>query len=123
MREFVMQINEIKAYMDEYPPACNKQQMITESEMKDLLEFSIPIIWRVKMAEHAFRPIDHDIADIVKFCEHVEFTEITQKWTLNGDSDTNPTLSQSHNGRNAKRGQNGRDTNGALMQAMSNNRT
>ena len=123
MREFVARINEINAYLDEYPPAFDKQQMITESEMKDLLEFAIPIIWRVKMAEHAFRPIDHDIVDIVEFCERIEFTEPIQKSTMNGDSDANPTLSQSHNGRNAKRGRNGRDNNGALTQAVSNNRT
>jgi hypothetical protein len=123
MREFVARINEINAYLDEYPPAFDKQQMITESEMKDLLEFSIPIIWRVKMAKHVFRPIDHNIADIVEFCERIEFTEPIQKSTMNGESDANPTLSQSHNGRNAKRGWNGRDNNGALTQAVSNNRS
>ena len=43
-----------------------------------------------------------------------------RKSTMNGDSDANPTQSQSHNGRNAKRGRNGRDNNGALTQAVSN---
>jgi hypothetical protein len=106
--------------MGEFPPAFDKQQMIIELEMKDLLEFSIPIAWRVKMAEHAFQQFDHNIADIVEFCERVEFTETAQRSTVNGDSDTNMTTSQSHNGRNAKRGRNGRDNNGALTQAVSN---
>jgi hypothetical protein len=69
MREFVARVNEINAYLEEFPPAFNKQQVIADSEVKDLLEFAIPTIWRVKTAEHAFRPIDHDIIDIVEFCE------------------------------------------------------
>jgi hypothetical protein len=69
MREFVAHINEINAYLEDFPLAFNKQQVSTDSEMKDFLKFAIPTIWRVKMAEHAFRLIEHDIIDIVKFCE------------------------------------------------------
>jgi hypothetical protein len=69
MREFVARINEINAMMEEFPPSFTKDQMISDSEMKDLLEFAIPISWRVKMAEHAFRPIEHSVPDIVEFCE------------------------------------------------------
>jgi hypothetical protein len=69
MREFVARVNEINEMMEHFPPAFNKQQMISDTEMKDLLEFAIPTIWRVKMAEHAFRPIEHDISEIVDFCK------------------------------------------------------
>jgi hypothetical protein len=108
--------------MEEFPPAFNLQQVINKSEMRDLLEFAIPLAWRVKMVEHAFHPIDHDLADIIEFCERVEFTELAQESTMNVDSDTNLTPSQSH-GRNAKRGRNGRDKNGALTQAVSTQHT
>ena len=127
MREFVARVNEINAYLEDFPPAFNRQQIIADSEMKDLLEFAIPTIWRVKMAEHAFRPIEHDIIEIVEFCERLEFTETTNERSAvksGGDSDTKMAQqSQSQNGRNAKRGRNGRDNNGALTQAVSNNRT
>jgi hypothetical protein len=69
MREFVARINEINANMKHFLPAFNKEQMISNWEMKDLLEFTIPIHWRVKMVEHAFCPINHDISDIVEFGE------------------------------------------------------
>ena len=79
------------------------------------------------MAEHAFRPIEHDIIEIVEFCERLEFTETTNERSAvksGGDSDTKMAQqSQSQNGRNAKRGRNGRDNNGALTQAVSNNQT
>jgi hypothetical protein len=124
MREFVARVNDINAYLEEFPPAFNKQQVIADSEVKDLLEFAIPTIWRVKMAEHAFRPINHDIIDIVEFCERLEFTESTsERLTIQsgGDGDTKMAQhSQSQNGRNAKRGRNGRDNNGTLAYAVSN---
>jgi hypothetical protein len=75
------------------------------------------------MAEHAFRPIDHDISDIVEFCERIEFTESAKKMSLNGDSDAKPAPSQSHKRSKSAKGQYGRDNNGALTQAVSNNRT
>ena len=43
--------------------------------MKDLLEFSIPWAWRIKMVKQAFRPLEHSIADIVDFCEWQEVAE------------------------------------------------
>jgi hypothetical protein len=69
MREFVARINEINGMMGEFPPDFDETQMISETEMKDLLEFTVPTSWRVKMVEHAFHPIEYDIPDIVEFCE------------------------------------------------------
>ena len=68
------------------------------------------------MAEHAFCPIEHDIIEIVEFCERLEFTETTNERSAvksGGDSDTKMAQqSQSQNGRNKKRARNGRDNNG-----------
>jgi hypothetical protein len=122
MREFVARINEINAMMEEFPPGFNKEQQISNSEMKDLLEFAIPISWRVKMAEHAFRPIEHEVSDIVEFCEWLEFTENATKSIPNNQS--NQTQSQSNNkGKNSEQGQKSQDNVGALPQATSKQRT
>ena len=124
MREFVARINEINAMMEEFPSGFNKSQMISDSEMKDLLEFAIPISWRVKMAEHAFRPIEHSVPDIVEFCERLEFTENATKSILTGGNHQNPTQSQSNNkGKNSEQGQTSRDNVDALQHATSKQRT
>jgi hypothetical protein len=108
--------------MEHLPPAFNKQQMISDLEMKDLLEFAIPTIWCMKMAKHAFRPIEHDIPDIVEFCERLEYSteSAQQKPTQSGGRDAEQTSSQSHKGKNSKRGQYGQDNMDALMPAVSN---
>jgi hypothetical protein len=125
MREFVARINEINAMMEEFPPGFKKSQMINDSEMKDLLEFAIPISWRVKMAEHAFRPIEHSVPDIVEFCERLEFTENATKSILNnGGNHQNQTQSQSNNkGKNSEQGQKSQDNVDALTHATSKQRT
>jgi hypothetical protein len=122
MREFVARINEINAMMEEFPPSFTKDQMISDSEMKDLLEFAIPISWRVKMAEHAFRPIEHSVPDIVEFCERLEFTENAMKSIPNngGNHQPNQTQSQSnYKGKNSEQGQKCRDNVDALTHATS----
>jgi hypothetical protein len=111
--------------MEEFPPGFKKSQMINDSEMKDLLEFAIPISWRVKMAEHAFRPIEHSVPDIVEFCERLEFTENATKSILNnGGNHQNQTQSQSNNkGKNSEQGQKSQDNVDALPHATSKQRT
>jgi hypothetical protein len=121
MREFVARINEINAYMEEFPPGFKKSQTIDDSEMKDLLEFAIPISWRVKMAEHAFRPIEHTVPEIVEFCERLEFTENATKSIFNnGGNHQNQTQSQTNNkGKNSEQGQKRQDNVDALTLATS----
>jgi hypothetical protein len=122
MREFAARINEINAMMEEFPPEFKKEQQISDSEMKDLLEFAIPVSWRVKMAEHAFRPIEHSVPDIVDFCERLEFTENAMKSIPN--IQTNQTQSQSNNkGKNSEQGQKSQDNVDALPHATSRQRT
>jgi hypothetical protein len=75
MRGFVARINEINEMMVEFPSNFDETQMISEPEMKDLLEFAVPTSWRVKMVEHALHPIEHDIPNIAELCERQEFTE------------------------------------------------
>jgi hypothetical protein len=123
MREFVARINEINENMVEFPPNFDDTQMISEPEMKDLLEFAVPTSWRVKMVEHAFRPIEHDIPDIVEFCERQEFSEKVNAATRNSGNNQNNNQtyqSQNKNGTSSKKGQQSRDEEDALTHAQSN---
>jgi hypothetical protein len=122
MREFVARINEINAMMQEFPPGFTLEQRISDSEMKDLLEFAIPISWRVKMAEHAFIPIEHKVPDIVDFCERLEFTENATRSISNLNSNNQAQQSQ-NKGKNSEKGQQSQDNVGALPQATSKQRT
>jgi hypothetical protein len=75
MREYVARVIEINEMLVEFPSGFNTSQLIQEDEIKDLLEFSVPWQWRIEMVKQAFRPIDHDLADIVEFCERQETAE------------------------------------------------
>jgi hypothetical protein len=88
MREYVARVNEMNSMMVEFPPAFNNTQLIKEEEMKDLLEFSVPWAWRIEMLKQAFRPLEHDIPDIVEFCERQELCESVMKALKNGSSAT-----------------------------------
>jgi hypothetical protein len=122
MREFVARINEINSMMQEFPPGFTDKQKISDSEMKDLLEFAIPISWRVKMAEHAFIPIEHEVPDIVDFCERLEFTENATK-SISNINQMNQTQQSHYKGKNSAQGQQSQDNVGALPQATSKQRT
>jgi hypothetical protein len=124
MREFVTTINEINNMMKEFPPGFNDEQKISDSEMKDLLEFAIPISWRVKMAEHAFIPIEHEVPDIVDFCELLEFMETATKSISNLNQQNNQTQQSQTKGKNSAQGQQSQDNVGTLPpQATSKQRT
>jgi hypothetical protein len=75
MREYVARVIEINEMLAEFPPGFNPTQLIQDDEMKDLLEFSVPWQWRIEMTKQAFRPIEHDLPDIVEFCERQETAE------------------------------------------------
>ena len=47
--------------------------------MKDLLEFSVPLVWQVEMVKQNFWFIEHKIVDIVDFCERQETCEALVK--------------------------------------------
>jgi hypothetical protein len=87
------------------------------------LEFAIPISWRVKMAEHAFIPIEHEVPDIVDFCERLEFTENATRSISNLNSNNQAQQSQNNKGKNSEKGQQSQDNVGALPQATSKQKT
>jgi hypothetical protein len=122
MHEFVAWINEINGMMGEFPPDFYKMQMISKTEMKDLLEFAVPTSWRVKMVEHAFHPIEHDLPDIVEFCEWQEFTERVTKSTQSGDNNqsSNTRNNNQTKGKNSETGQQRHDKVDTLQYAQSN---
>jgi hypothetical protein len=91
--------------------------------MKDLLEFAIPISWRVEMIKQAFRPIEHDNPEIVEFCERLEFTEKVNT-SVKGENNNNQSQS-TNKGRDAEQGRNGQKNKGTLpyANAKTSNRT
>ena len=123
MREFVTRINEMNAMMVEFPPKFDRTQQISADEMKDLLEFAIPISWRVEMIKQAFRLIEHDISKIVEFCERLEFTEKVNT-SVKGENNNNQSQS-TNKGRDAEQGRNGQKNKGTLpyANAKTSNRT
>jgi hypothetical protein len=75
MREYVAHINKINSMMVEFPPNFNTTQKISKDEMKDLLEFSIPWHWRMEMVKQTFWPLEHDVTEVIEFCECQETCE------------------------------------------------
>ena len=104
IHEYVARINEINSYMSEFPPAFNRTQAIGDDEMKDLLEFSIPWTWRVEMVRQAFRSLEHDIPDIVEFCERQEICEAFFKPSKNTSKAQSNTANMNNKNNDYKRG-------------------
>jgi hypothetical protein len=97
MHEFVARVNKINVMLVEFPPKFHKSQMISEYDLKDLFEFTVPIPWRLEMVKQAFQPIDHDITEIVEFCERQEFADIINvavRPHSNGSLDNSPPWQQ-----------------------------
>ena len=68
-------LNEINQMLVEFPPKFNESQKLTEEDFIELIEYGIPQSWRAKMVEQGFIPIQHTLAEIVEFCEKMEYAE------------------------------------------------
>jgi len=74
MKEYIARYQEMNEYLAMFTPdgAANK---LPEDEIIENLEFAIPTKWRKAMIMHGFDPVEHDIGDMVEFCERLETTE------------------------------------------------
>ena len=61
--------------LSEFPPAFSKIQRFSDEDFVEVVEYGIPHSWRTKMAEHGFVPVNHSIAEIIKFCNKMEYAE------------------------------------------------
>ena len=74
IRKFVARMNELNDLLVEFPP-FKPNQPLSEDDLMDIFEHSIPYSWTGIMNEHAFEPIQHTPAEFVEFCERIELNE------------------------------------------------
>ena len=73
-RDFAARVAELNAYLKEFPPFVNNQEL-PEEEVLDILEFGVPNSWQKNMVLQGFEPLNHTPSEFVAFCERHEFTE------------------------------------------------
>ena len=74
-RRWVARITEINMMLPEFPPDFTKDQMMRPEDITDVLEYGIPQIWKAKMVETGFVPVNHQPTEFVEFCERLESAE------------------------------------------------
>ena len=80
-REYVARINEINAYLPDFPPAVAggaQPASLPDDEIVDLLEFGVPNAWQRAMIVQDFDPLQHTVQEFVQFCERMEQLESTE---------------------------------------------
>ena len=101
IRKYAARLAEINAYLIDFPPHGDDQQLPVE-ELLEILEFAVPAEWQKQMIRHGINPADQTIAQFVQFCERLESTEPAQPEKRARESDTDNT-----SGRRGKRARNG----------------
>jgi hypothetical protein len=52
-----------------YFPGADGNSKLSEDELLDIFEYSIPATWQNTMVMHDFDPINHSVAEMIEFCE------------------------------------------------------
>ena len=74
IREFNARVQEINAYLTDFPPFEENQQLSSD-DLLEILEFAIPNTWQKHMVLYNFTPSEHTASEFVEFCERIEFIE------------------------------------------------
>ncbi len=74
IREFVARVQELNQYLTYFPPGGDNQRL-SQDDLLELLESSIPNTWQREFTRTGYDPVDGTIADFVDHCERVEVTE------------------------------------------------
>jgi len=74
VREYFARYHEMNDYLPQFAP-FGVNQKLSEDELKEHAEFSIPVAWHKQMILHGFNPVDHTLIDFIEFCERLEFAE------------------------------------------------
>ena len=74
-RMWAARLNEINQMLVEFPPNFSETQKLSEEDFIEIIEYGIPQSWRAKMVEQGFIPIQHYLAEIIEFCEKMEYAE------------------------------------------------
>ena len=86
-REFHARLQELNAYLEEFPPFAGATQRLSDDDLVEVLEFAVPASWQKDMIYQGFNASKKTATDVVEFCERLEFTE---------------TLSESVKGKNSQ---------------------
>lgn len=106
-RIWTARLQEINQMLSEFPPAFSISQRIPDEDFVEVVEYGIPNSWRTKMAEHGFVPVNHSLAEIIEFCNKMEYAEeMTGK---------NVSQNKGKTGQHAEADQNGGENNSGVI--------
>ena len=74
IREFMNRLNEMNAYLKEFPP-FKENQGLPDDEIMDIAEFAVPSTWQKTMIMHGFNPTAAAPSEFVEFGKRIEFSE------------------------------------------------
>jgi hypothetical protein len=103
-REWLARLIEINEMLVEFPPNFNNEQKIPEDELKDIVEFGVPNAWRTIWVQHDFQPMQKDMAEIVDFCERIEYAEQIEDAVKGSKNQKGPSAEADRNGGDSKKG-------------------
>jgi hypothetical protein len=95
-RAFAARVAELNAYLEEFPPFEDNQEL-DDTEIMDILENGVPNTWSKNMVLQGFDPLENTASDFVAFCERHEFTE----GTLDNSKDSNKEAKPKTNSKNS----------------------
>jgi hypothetical protein len=103
-REWLARLIEINEMLVEFPPNFNNEQKIPEDELKDIVEFGVPNAWRTIWVQHDFQPMQKNMAEIVDFCERIEYAEQIEDAVKGSKNQKGPSAEADRNGGDSKKG-------------------
>jgi len=116
-RTWTARLQEINQMLMEFPP-FSKTQKLSDADFVEVIEYGIPHSWRTKMVEQGFVPVDHTLAEIVEFCEKMEYAE-----EMTGRNNSQNNQNNRKTGQHAEADSASGDTHtGALLHAKTSQR-
>lgn len=88
-REFYSRVQEINAYLNQFPP-FGQTQRLDDDDIIEILEYSVPASWQKDMVYQGFNPSEHTATEFIEFCERLEFTESMTAQVKGKSSQTGP---------------------------------
>ena len=74
--DFVTRVLELNGYLPGFPaPSNNNADSLDTDEIMDILEYSLPSLWRTTMLLQGFIAAEKTTAECIEFCERLEVTE------------------------------------------------
>ena len=75
IRDYCARYSEINKYLEAFPPFKGRDQMISDEEVLEHLEFAVPNSWQKQMVLQGFNTLERSVDDFIEFCERLEFSE------------------------------------------------